>query len=840
MKNAFGRECQSKVPRCMSVFPLRVPLTKLGLLFTLTLTLLGVLHLLGEQGVRLGSLLVPRVDPWLFLGILVLSAALATSRSPMRVLEFLVTLGVLTGVAILLRSWHATLSDPPSPFISSVSELDEKTALNKRTVVLPLLQVRSGSHLRRLAGRRKRITLDVSGYLRVEQTGLHRLRLRCDDHCVLLVNGETVAVVSGLGSIEASLEEGLHPFSLRYEQNIGPAVMTLDWNRPAFVELLPFEAYIGGRPESLTSRRLNRKRLGTILWLTLAGLWCVFASVTVVRSSASARAFLGRLYSSIEWRRLADSLTSLLVSPRLRTLLVFSFDVLLYVIVYPRFHTWQFTLASLSASSYYKPVLLLAALGDHPTLMVGWLLAASVLVVGFRRLCWSEFEDGRKLRYFVFFTTLIIAWAFSAYDYNFYFDQSHYIDRLLLIAFAILVLVHPCFVLLFLLEAIAIAYQFHHPLGGTWTDKKVVFDVLVLFNLFLYAKLLLRREVTRRFLFFALCLVATHYVSAGVGKLELDWLRREHLDNLVAASYSNGWFYFVSEGTLLRILEFLKFLNVPMILGALLIEVSAVLILLRHKLTQVILFSCIVLHSAIFLSSGIFFWKWLLLDAALIVLLRKLDGDVVQGLYRIPVFLASLPLIVFASHFYPHVGLAWHDTKLNTSFELEAVGVSGKAYAVPRGLLAPYDLLFSQNRFAFLSEDKLLVGTYGTSLDGSMAESLQKVSNRRDLAELEAASGRVFYDEVRAQRFDQFLQIFFGNLNHRGPTNVAPSLVGVPHHIWNGRREEPIYCYQKEVCELRVNFIKSLYVNGQILTLETKVIRRIEIPKKESPGCFRN
>ena len=219
----------------MSVFPLRFPLTKLGLLFTLTLTFLGVLHLLGEQGVRLGSLLIPRVDPWLFLGILVLSAALATSRSPMRVLEFLVTLGVLTGVAILLRSWHATLSDPPSPFISSVRELDEKTALNKRTVVLPLLQVRSGSHLGRLAGRRKKITLDVSGYLRVEQTGLHRLRLRCDDLCVLLVNGETVAVVSGLGSIEASLEEGLHPFSLRYEQNIGPAVMTLDWNRPAFV-----------------------------------------------------------------------------------------------------------------------------------------------------------------------------------------------------------------------------------------------------------------------------------------------------------------------------------------------------------------------------------------------------------------------------------------------------------------------------------------------------------------------------------------------------------------------------------------------------------------------------
>ena len=180
------------------------------------------------------------------------------------------------------------------------------------------------------------------------------------------------------------------------------------------------------------------------------------------------------------------------------------------------------------------------------------------------------------------------------------------------------------------------------------------------------------------------------------------------------------------------------------------------------------------------------------------VLLRTLDGDLLHGLYRTPVFLVSLPLIVFASNFYPHVGLAWYDTTLNTSFELEAVGVSGKTYAVPRGLLAPYDLLFSQNRFAFLSQDKLLVGTYGTSFDDSMVESLQNVSARRDLAELEAASGRVFYNEVRAQRFVHFLQVFFGNLNRRGPTKLAISFVGAPHHIWNGRREEPIYRYQEE------------------------------------------
>ena len=805
-------------------------------MFTLTLTFLGVLYLLGEQGVRLGSLLVPRVDPLLSLVIFVLCVALTTTRAPVRVIGLLVTLGVLTGVAVLLRAWHPMLSDPPSPFIGSVSELDESTALNKRTVMLPLLQVRSGRHLRQLVGRRQNVAVDTSGYMRVDQTGLHRLRLRCDDHCILRVNGETVADVSGFGSIEVYLDEGVYPFSLRYEQGVGPAVMTLDWNRPALVELLPLEAYMGGRAESLTSHRLNRKRLGTILWLTLAGLWCALASITLVRAGASGRALLQRLYSLIEWRRLAESLTLLWVSPRLRTLLVFSFDLLLYVVVYPRFHSWQFALATLSPASYYEPVLFLAELWVDPTLALGWLLATIVLVVGFRRLRWSEFEDGRKLRYFVFFTVLILAWAFSAYDYNFYFDQTHYVDRLLLIALAMLVLVHPGFVLPFLLEAIAIAYQFHHPLGGTWTDKKVVFDVLVLFNLFLFAKLIIRKQVTRRFLFFALCLLATHYFSAAVGKLELDWLRVEQLDNLVAASYSNGWLYFVSEGTLLRILEIVEFMNFPLILGSLLIEFAAVMILLRHKLTQVLLFSFIVLHSAIFLSSGIFFWKWILLDAALMVLLRTLDGDLLHGLYRTPVFLVSLPLIVFASNFYPHVGLAWYDTTLNTSFELEAVGVSGKTYAVPRGLLAPYDLLFSQNRFAFLSQDKLLVGIYGTSFDDSMVESLQNVSARRDLAELEAASGRVFYNEVRAQRFDHFLQVFFGNLNRRGPTKLAISFVGAPHHIWNGRREEPIYRYQEEVRWLRVSFVKSLYANGRILTLENKVIRRIEIPKKESPA----
>ena len=207
--------------------------------------------------------------------------------------------------------------------------------------------------------------------------------------------------------------------------------------------------------------------------------------------------------------------------------------------------------------------------------MVWWLAAMSVLALGFRRLRWSEFEEGRKLRYFVFFSALILAWAFSTYDYNYYFDQPHLADRALLIVFAFLVLLHPGFVPLFLLEAIVIAYQFHLPLGGTWTDKKVVFDALVLFNLFLLAKLVIRKDITRRFLFFAMCLLATHYFGAGMAKHEIGWLGDERLDNLVAASYSNGWFYFLSESAALRVVEIVKFLNFPMILGAFLIEVVA-------------------------------------------------------------------------------------------------------------------------------------------------------------------------------------------------------------------------------------------------------------------------
>ncbi|HFA47623.1 MAG TPA: hypothetical protein ENJ95_01240, partial [Bacteroidetes bacterium] len=52
---------------------------------------------------------------------------------------------------------------------------------------------------------------------------------------------------------------------------------------------------------------------------------------------------------------------------------------------------------------------------------------------------WEVFNHGKSVRFLVVLATVILAWVFSTYDFNLYFNQGHYIDRLLLLGLVLLV-----------------------------------------------------------------------------------------------------------------------------------------------------------------------------------------------------------------------------------------------------------------------------------------------------------------------------------------------------------------------------------------------------------------
>jgi hypothetical protein len=499
------------------------------------------------------------------------------------------------------------------------------------------------------------------------------------------------------------------------------------------------------------------------------------------------------------------------------------------LVTYPLLHALYFNLAYLPEKAYFEPFVTPQIFAQPLDLLIEVFLLTAILFLGYKRLHWHDFEQGKILKYFILFLSLVLAWTFSTYDYNLYYNQAHYLDRFLLILLGLLVWFHPAIIPIFLIQTIAIVYQFQYPLDQySWTDKEVVFNILILFNIFLYLKLLLRRNITVLFLVLALSLFAANYFISGLGKLELDWIGKNRIYELVVSSYVNGWLAFLPETTLLQIVEMLKTFNPFMIFMTMVIELGGLVILAHKRVALLVLLSFTLLHIAIFITSGIFFWKWILLASAFFVVLQKIDEAVVKQLFNKSFFVTSLLIIYFSPHYFHPARLAWYDTGLSNFYEIEAVGVSGTLYNVGRSFMAPYDFPFAQNRFPFLSNEKLLVGTYGSTSNLEVMEALQTVKVGEELSLLEESKGRNHYNGTQARQFDYFLQSFFTNLNQRGAKTIFINHFGAPHHIWNFARGN-VYALQEKVRQIRVRFIKTFYDGVHIYPLALGLTRTLTI-----------
>lgn len=503
----------------------------------------------------------------------------------------------------------------------------------------------------------------------------------------------------------------------------------------------------------------------------------------------------------------------------------FGLQVFIALGIYTILYEVYFRLAVLPEEAYFKSVLLFQIFWN-PLKLIVIIGPSLILLINYKTLSWSNFEHGNTVKYFVLFISLILVWTYSTYDFNLYYNQPHYIARLLLIFLAFLVLLNPVFISTLVVLAIVIVKQFHYPLGNySWTDKRVLFDVLILFNAILYLKLFSQRVVPV-FLFVMLCLHGANYVVPAIEKLRIRWQFEEKLHYLVASSYVNGWLSFYDESFILKIITYEKTFNIALITFTLVVEFAPLLMFVHKDAPILILLGAILLHIGIFIFSGIFFWKWILLDVALIVFVILVQFDF-SWLFMWPYLVISLFIITFSPPLFRTVPLGWYDTPLTEIYELEAVGISGTIYRVPRYFMSPYDIIFAQNRFFYLNDDKVLVGVYGSTHNPEIKKGIEETNKPIELNTLAEVTGKNYYDRGKAERFDYFIRNYFGNLNKRKKKWILINKLSAPHHIWNSVQGN-IYQQQELVKEIRVRF-QRVYFDGQTFQLaKSKIIRIID------------
>ncbi len=520
---------------------------------------------------------------------------------------------------------------------------------------------------------------------------------------------------------------------------------------------------------------------------------------------------------------------------------------------------------------YYSSSLLLASL-KNPVVLAGFVLNNVFIFLNYKYLYWKNFESSRKLKYFIFIVAFVLAWAYSTYDYNLYLDQAHYFDRFFLLFSAGLILVHPAFAAIFVPAFLLVISQFNYPLiHFSINDKYLPTNMLLAFMAFMHLVILTRllhakygglvnsvevgqKKIIRAILsafpvsliegkikcktyvFLIICICASFYFNPGVKKLWIspnfyEWSFINELYLHAIWKLDMGWLAFLDESAKQQFVEWLKFLNTPMMLATVALEIGALFILFRKKIAILFILSFAALHLGIFIESGILFWKWIWVNLALVVFLLALEKKPYEVIFNGKYFVFSILIIFFSEIYFRPVPLGWWDTRNYFKLQTEGIGESGKSYRIQDSFMDPFHVLFEFQRFEYIIDEKLIYSTGGTTkYDQFIAV---KNSGIAGLPALKEKIGKNNYDEEKAKQFDEFIQTYFHNLNKRKSKDIVFSYFPAPHHVYfdDFFHDPPgVYKLQEPIKLIRIRFREYHYEDDKAHLLQDKIIRKIPIP----------
>lgn len=434
---------------------------------------------------------------------------------------------------------------------------------------------------------------------------------------------------------------------------------------------------------------------------------------------------------------------------------------------------------------------------------------------------WSALEHGRGLRILVMLSVLTLTWAFVSYGFNYYYNQPHYLDRLLLVILAILVYINPIFAIPFVMIAYVISSQFMFPIGFSYTDKQILFEFIALFGCFIAVRPFTRGR-TVDFIFVGLCMIGAYYYFPGIAKLHvgannsLNWITDNNLHHYVVFTYEKGWLSFRSQELVYAMTDIVEFLRVPLQLFTVIMEIGALFILLlQRRGVIVILLSAILLHTGIMLSSGIFFWKWMVLDGAMAWFIWRYgqEEEIALIFKRFPVAL-SLIIIASGTLFFDVIHLGWWNTSVHTHYEFKVIDTQGNEFDWAYSQLQPYDLTLTQNRLHFVNDNKTITGTSGESRDIQIYQASLSLT-LDDVPEFIEAYGNNRYTAVNAERLKDLLREYAYNMNTNYQSFFLPSIIQPPLHI-GSQLFTDAYNFEYPITEVQIWAVVSFY-DGDII-----------------------
>ena len=402
------------------------------------------------------------------------------------------------------------------------------------------------------------------------------------------------------------------------------------------------------------------------------------------------------------------------------------------------------------------------------------------------------------------------------------------------------VAVHPGFIGPLLALLLVFFGQIAGPLPDAdwhWPDKRLPVDFLILFVAFLGTRLVTRAGLSV-LLAATLILIGGAFSHAALSKLALGphfwtWPLENSTSNILVSAYvSGGWLRPLGDQRVIALAGFLARLDPVIGVLTVVAEIGGLLVLVSPRVARSLFLIWIGLHATILLTTGIFFWKWILFEVGCLLWLRQLGRTletqrfVGSAFARTTAIFGMLAMLI-TPRLYRNVDFAWFDTRLAGWFEMTGVGASGQTYRIDPRFFAPYDTTFQQSRFHYLRDGTALVGTYGVTHSYAIFSALER-SSARDVAGVETRLGTRLGNPRIAQHWAQFVSTWFRASAARGARNVVPRWLSPPFHFQTFAAPNT-YQGQEPLHELRVEYLETFHEPDRLVPLRRDHVMTIDL-----------
>lgn len=484
---------------------------------------------------------------------------------------------------------------------------------------------------------------------------------------------------------------------------------------------------------------------------------------------------------------------------------------------------------AMPADVYWQPVMALAALTELPVL--GALGIALVLAFRFRAVSWQAVELGRLPHLLILSAGVPLTWAMTTYHPNYFVEQLHATDRVLTVLFLIGSLAHPCFLPLLVTQLYLIMGQFAVPLIDANIDRQLAFELLTLAVVPSFLKLGNIRIRPQDLLLAILVVIGAFYLKPGLGKMMLNWFTWNQPAYLFPnAVYQNGWLTWLSDDLRAGIYRFLSANAAPMKLVTLATELGVLFLALHRRCAISLLLACMALHLGIFISCGVCFWKWVVIDITVAAYLWRMDEQTYPQFFCVPrAALAAGAMLALMPIYKAPANLAWYDTPMTSRYSIDFVGVSGQEYQVPPYRLAPFDLSFAQGRLFLADERPKLADCMGGVSDLQLCRELERTTSAAELQDLLDRYGDLQLDPKKSQQLKQLLQRYIS----AGPSHslVLGVIPRAPQHIWSDRvNDQPIFDWQEPIATIRLRRADGLIIDDLCQQVQESTVFAIPGP----------